>query len=83
MGNVSFPLKSHLQLLLCPPPPSPPPSTPPRLEIMQAVGVGGSWNEDLFCAGTDASALNLVMTEQEHTLALWVLGASCCCGGWR
>lgn len=34
------------------------------------MGVGGSWNEDLFCAGTDSSALNLVMTEQEGTLVL-------------
>jgi len=30
---------------------------------VQAVGVGHSWNQPRFCAGTDGSALNLVLTE--------------------
>jgi FAD/FMN-containing dehydrogenase len=35
---------------------------------VKASGVGHSWNEDLFCAGDDAAAINLVMTELKPTL---------------
>ena len=35
---------------------------------VKASGVGHSWNADLFCAGDDAGAINLVMTELKPTL---------------
>ena len=35
---------------------------------VKASGVGHSWNEDLFCAGDDPAAINLVMTELKPTL---------------
>lgn len=43
------------------------PRSPAPLPPCQAVGVGGSWWPELFCAGTDASAINVVMTELAAT----------------
>lgn len=36
---------------------------------VKAVGVGHSWWKDQFCAGSNSSSLNLVMTEMSPTVA--------------
>ena len=37
---------------------------------VKGVGVGHSWWQEQFCSGTDASAINIVLTEFQDTLAL-------------
>lgn len=37
---------------------------------IKGVGVGHSWWKESFCSGTDANAINIVLTELQDTLAV-------------
>lgn len=39
---------------------------------VQAVGVGHSWWKEQFCAGSDETSIDIVMTELENTVKLYV-----------
>ncbi len=45
-------------------------ATYPRVK---GVGVGHSWHGDLFCAGADNSSINIVLTDLDNVLPLYVL----------